>query len=135
MNKALAKNEEKSWSTCLISPFWLIPGTRKSDFWVPDPSQIEISIQCSFFLKHKLGFFRIAKRLGLKSKSYGKGDDRFITISRKFDANQLIEELKRQGGSTEKYELIYPKWKFSSYFQYVGRYNDIMIMIAYLIKC
>ena len=54
-------------------------------------------------------FLRIAKRLGLKSKSYGKDDDRFITISRKFDANQLIEELKRQGGSTEKYELIYPK--------------------------
>ena len=54
-------------------------------------------------------FSRIAKRLGLKSKSFGKDDDRFITISRKFNASQLIEELVRRGGSTEKYELIYPK--------------------------
>ena len=57
---------------------------------------------------------RIAKRFGLRSKSYGKNEDRFITISRKFDANQLIEELKRQGGSTEKYDLICPIWELWS---------------------
>jgi len=50
----------------------------------------------------------IAKRLGLRSKSFGKNEDRFITISRKFDAQQLIDELVRRGGSTEKYDLIAP---------------------------
>ena len=55
-----------------------------------------------------LFFYRIAKRLGLRSKSFGKNEDRFITISRKFDAQQLIDELVRRGGSTEKYDLIAP---------------------------
>jgi len=50
----------------------------------------------------------IAKRLGLRSKSFGKNEDRFITISRKFDAQQLIDELIQRGGSTEKYDLIAP---------------------------
>ena len=50
----------------------------------------------------------IAKRLGLKSKSFGKNEDRFITIARKFDAQQLIDELIRMGGSSEKYDLIPP---------------------------
>ena len=50
----------------------------------------------------------IAKRLGLKSKSFGKNEDRFITIARKFDAQQLIDELLRMGGSSEKYDLIPP---------------------------
>ena len=51
---------------------------------------------------------RIAKRLGLKSKSFGKDDGRFITVSRKFDAAQIIEELIRRGGSNEKYILVPP---------------------------
>ncbi len=50
----------------------------------------------------------IAKRLGLKSKSFGKDEERFITISRKFDARQLVDELFRSGGSTEKYTLFEP---------------------------
>lgn len=50
----------------------------------------------------------IARRLNLKSKSFGKDDDRFLTISRKFNASELIEELKRNGGSTEKYDLVPP---------------------------
>ncbi len=51
---------------------------------------------------------RLARRLGLKSKSFGKKEERFITISRKFDAQQVIEELIRQGGDTEKYTLVPP---------------------------
>ena len=50
----------------------------------------------------------MARRLNLKSKSFGKDDDRFLTISRKFNAAELIEELKRNGGSTEKYDLVPP---------------------------
>lgn len=50
----------------------------------------------------------ISRRLGLKSKSFGKSDDRFITISRKFSGNEIIEHLIARGGSTEKYDLIPP---------------------------
>ena len=33
--KNLAKNEGKSCSTCIKPGFWLLPGTRKSDFGYP----------------------------------------------------------------------------------------------------
>ena len=47
--------------------------------------------------------------MNLKSKSLGKGEDRFLTVSRKFNADQLIEELLARGGENEKYELVPPK--------------------------
>ena len=50
----------------------------------------------------------MARRLGLKSKSYGKGEDRFLTISRKFDSVRLLEELAEQGGDSERYLLLPP---------------------------
>ena len=53
-------------------------------------------------------FFSIARRLGLKSKSHGKGNERFITIARKFDGEQIIEELLSKGGFNEKYIVIPP---------------------------
>ena len=57
----------------------------------------------------KFDFFcSIARRLGLKSKSFGKKEDRFITISRKFNGDDVIAELLAKGGSNEKYDLIPP---------------------------
>ena len=51
---------------------------------------------------------KIARRFGLKSKSFGKGDDRHLTISKKFDPKSLIEELLHNDGETEKYILKPP---------------------------
>ena len=52
--------------------------------------------------------FSFARRLGLKSKSHGKGEERFITIARKFDGEQIIQELLTKGGCNEKYAIIPP---------------------------
>ncbi len=54
-------------------------------------------------------FASVAKRLGLKSKSFGKGEDRFLTISRKTDGRGLLRELLARGGQSEKYELLPPQ--------------------------
>lgn len=48
-------------------------------------------------------------KLGLKSNSHGKGDNRCLTISRKRTANQLVQHIASMGGSTSKYELIPPR--------------------------
>jgi len=45
----------------------------------------------------------------LKHKSFGKGDDRFITISKKFQKDDIIAQLKKNGGSNAKFELLLPK--------------------------
>ena len=68
---------------------------------------------------------QVARRLGLRSKSFGKGEDRHLTISRwrlevkvssnscfylrKFNGLSLLEELLNRGGETEKYTLIAPR--------------------------
>ena len=51
---------------------------------------------------------QVTRRFGLKSKSFGKGEDRHLTMSRKFDGLRVVEELLNRGGETEKYSLIPP---------------------------
>lgn len=52
-------------------------------------------------------YFRIARSMGLKSRSYGK-DQRKLIVSRKVNIRSLVRELNNLGGVTEKYELIKP---------------------------
>jgi len=52
--------------------------------------------------------FRIARTMGLKSRSYGPSDKRKLIVSRKIKVRDLLNELKNFGGNTEKYELIEP---------------------------
>ncbi|XP_077286371.1 uncharacterized protein LOC143911372 [Arctopsyche grandis] len=49
-----------------------------------------------------------AVHLGLKSKSYGKGVDRYLVISKHVKPAQLVQSLLDSGGSNEKYKLIKP---------------------------
>lgn len=51
--------------------------------------------------------FRIARSMGLKSRSYGK-DQRKLIVSRKVNIWSLVRELTQLGGVTEKYELVQP---------------------------
>jgi len=50
-----------------------------------------------------------AASLKLKHKSFGKGNERFLTISHKFQKDEILDQLKKNGGSNAKYELILPK--------------------------
>ena len=51
---------------------------------------------------------RIATRFKLKTKSYGRNENRHLVISKKKDMWQMLEQLLRSGGSTERYDLIKP---------------------------
>lgn len=51
--------------------------------------------------------FRVARTMGLKSRSHGK-DQRKLIVSRKINIWNLIRELNNHGGVTEKYELVKP---------------------------
>lgn len=52
-----------------------------------------------------------AQKIGLKSQSYGKGDDRHITLSRKRNPNELYKYIADNGGETDKYRLVPPGGK------------------------
>lgn len=56
----------------------------------------------------KVYFFRVAKQFSLKSKSYGKDNNRHLVVSRKSEPWEIVEALKKQSGSSDKYELLYP---------------------------
>ncbi|XP_072170748.1 uncharacterized protein [Diadema setosum] len=50
----------------------------------------------------------MALKLGLKTKSRGKGDDRYMTVSRKWDVHRLVQALAEKGGRIGNYELVQP---------------------------
>jgi len=53
--------------------------------------------------------FRIARTMGLKSRSKDHGkDQRKLIVSRKVNIWSLVRELNNHGGVTEKYELVKP---------------------------
>jgi hypothetical protein len=53
-------------------------------------------------------FFRMAIVLSLKSKSHGKGEERFLVVSRKIKFQDLIREVIAAGGETPKYKAVPP---------------------------
>lgn len=62
----------------------------------------------------KNNLFRIAHNLGLKSRSYGRADQRRLIVSRKINVQSLLIELKKVGGASERYELVEPTGKGST---------------------
>ncbi len=48
------------------------------------------------------------QKLGLKTRSTGTGDDRYLIASRRRSPEQLFSHIMQQGGETSKYRLIGP---------------------------
>lgn len=72
-------------------------------------TQEDMAFTSDFTKEERAYIHTISQRLGLKSLSRGKGEDRHLTLSRKRTTNQLFDHLLREGGSTHKYELIPPE--------------------------
>eukprot|EP00092_Neocalanus_flemingeri_P025462 GFUD01027609.1.p1 GENE.GFUD01027609.1~~GFUD01027609.1.p1 ORF type:complete len:115 (-),score=38.36 GFUD01027609.1:22-366(-) len=82
--------------------------TKIVEEWMGSNSPYDLVFTTGFDNDQRKEMHQVARRFGLKSKSFGKGDDRHLTISKKFDGVSLVEELVRRGGETEKYSLIPP---------------------------
>lgn len=50
----------------------------------------------------------IGQKMGLKTHSKGKCEDRYLIVSRKRSAQELLDHVIGSGGSTSKYEVIPP---------------------------
>ncbi|KAF0306151.1 NF-kappa-B-repressing factor [Amphibalanus amphitrite] len=74
----------------------------------------DLSFSNEFSNEERKEIHSIAHRFGLKSKSYGKGEERFLVVSHKFNPYHLLQYLLATGGQTDKYELIPPKTEQSS---------------------
>ena len=76
--------------------------------YIKGDTSIDLVFSPSFSNEERALIHQIAKQLGLKSQSYGPKSQRTLTISRKINAQELVNELISLGGSTEKYQLIEP---------------------------
>ena len=83
--------------------------TKMVEEWVSSNTPYDLVFTTGFTNDQRKEMHNIARRLGLKSKSYGKGEERHLTISRKFDGVSIVQELLRRGGETEKYTLLPPE--------------------------
>lgn len=71
-------------------------------------SNTDLAFSSDFTSDERKEMHMIAKRFNLKSVSRGKGEERFLVLSRKFGPQQLVQHILERGGSTDKYELIPP---------------------------
>ncbi|XP_071522017.1 uncharacterized protein [Panulirus ornatus] len=68
----------------------------------------DLAFSPDFTKEQRAEIHKIARRFKLKSTSHGTGDTRYLVLSHKFSAKQLICTLCKEG-PTDKYELIPPK--------------------------
>ncbi|XP_069696421.1 CDKN2A-interacting protein isoform X2 [Periplaneta americana] len=71
-------------------------------------SQYDLVFSSEFSNDERKTMHQIATHMKLKTKSYGKKDDRHLVVFKKRDMWETVEELFREGGSTERYDLIPP---------------------------
>jgi len=82
--------------------------TKIIEEWMGSNSPYDLVFTTGFDNDQRKEMHQVARRFNLKSKSFGRKDDRHLTISKKFDGVSLVEDLVRRGGETEKYSLIPP---------------------------
>ena len=71
--------------------------------------QNDLHFSPEFTKEERAMIHKSAQKYGLKSHSKGKDPDRFLIISRKRSAPQLLDHVMNSGGTTSKYEVIPPK--------------------------
>lgn len=56
----------------------------------------------------KITCCRLAVKYNLKSKSFGKDENRYLVVSCRLDKWHLVEKIIEEGGETDDYKVIYP---------------------------
>lgn len=79
----------------------LVNYTRSND-------QNDLHFSPEFTKEERAVIHKAAQKYGLKSHSKGKDEDRFLIISRKRSASQLLDHVMSSGGTTSKYEVVAP---------------------------
>ncbi|XP_063614183.1 CDKN2A-interacting protein-like [Penaeus indicus] len=81
--------------------------TLLSDF-AKGSSLKDLAFSPEFSREQRAEIHMSARKFKLKTKSFGEGQNRFLVLSRKFSALELIEKIVQEGG-TSKYEVVPPK--------------------------
>lgn len=70
------------------------------------PAENDLVFEKSLSTDDRKIIHREANRLGLKTRSEGSGDDRFLVVKKKRTTNELVEAAKLNGGQISSFKLI-----------------------------
>lgn len=71
-------------------------------------NQGDVVFSCEFDIEERKVIHEVCRKLSLRSTSRGKGQERYLCVSRKMSANQLFDRVMSCGGETHKYKLLPP---------------------------
>jgi len=74
--------------------------------FISSPTENDLIFSNNLSVEDRKFVHREAHRLGLKTRSEGKGDARFLVVQKKRTSNEIIESALKNGGQISKYKLI-----------------------------
>lgn len=74
--------------------------------FISSPTENDLIFSNNLSVDDRKFVHREAHRLGLKTRSEGKGDARFLVVQKKRSSNEIIESALKNGGQISKYKLI-----------------------------
>ncbi|XP_076046481.1 uncharacterized protein LOC143028382 isoform X1 [Oratosquilla oratoria] len=76
--------------------------------FIKNPNVTDLAFSPEFTKEQRAEIHALARKYRLNSHSHGSGANRFLVLSRKYSAKELIYKLLQDGGRHDKYVLIPP---------------------------
>uniref|UniRef100_A0A2A4JAR6 R3H domain-containing protein n=1 Tax=Heliothis virescens TaxID=7102 RepID=A0A2A4JAR6_HELVI len=73
-----------------------------------DTFDLDLVFTSDFTKPERATLHQCAQKMGLASRSYGEGEDRFLVVKKKLDPFSLVRAIVEKGGKTPKYEVFIP---------------------------
>jgi len=83
--------------------------TQMLQDYIKNDEQQDLYFSSELTKEERATIHNIGQKMGLKTHSKGKGDNRYLIVSRKRSAHELLDHVIESGGSTSKYELVPPR--------------------------
>lgn len=82
--------------------------TKMLEDYIKNDDQSDLHFSSELTKEERAAIHTIGQKMGLKTHSVGRNENRYLIVSRKRSAQQLLEHVRSYGGSTSRYELIPP---------------------------
>ncbi|XP_050558336.1 uncharacterized protein LOC118279730 [Spodoptera frugiperda] len=74
-----------------------------------DTIDLDLVFTNDFAKPERATLHQVAQRMGLASRSYGEGDERFLVVRKKLDPFSLVRAVIEKGGVSPKYQVFLPE--------------------------
>ncbi|XP_063391720.1 uncharacterized protein LOC134677201 [Cydia fagiglandana] len=73
-----------------------------------DCLDVDLIFSKDFSKEERASLHQVAQKVGLASRSYGAGEERFLVVKKKLDPFSLARAVLEKGGNTPKYQVFIP---------------------------